>query len=165
MKLSNRAALMIVVLALAACAPAAEQVVVEEPDTTEADIEAINEVVDTYFETMELEDLDAHMALWAEDGVLHRNALPVVSGTAAIRASVVDLFEQLDWDFTRTDVEVDAAEDLGYHLSRYTLVHPATEDRDEITYYGSTMVILRRQSDGTWKISRYIWNNRGPDQE
>ena len=44
MKLLSIAVLMVIVLAFAACAPAAEEVVVEEPDTTEADTEASSQV-------------------------------------------------------------------------------------------------------------------------
>ena len=164
MKLLSSAALMFVVLAFVACAPAPEEVVVEEPDTTETDIAAIREVVAAYHDSMEAEDLDAHMAVFADDSEIHRNSESVVFGKDSIRAVGAREFEQYDWDFEFSSEEVEAAGDLGYYLGAYHLIQPA-QDGETQTYYGSTMVILRRQADGIWKITRYMWNNRPPAEQ
>jgi uncharacterized protein (TIGR02246 family) len=155
---------MVAVLAFVACAPAPEQVVGEEPDTTEADIAAIREVVATYHDSMEAEDLDAHMATYADDCELHRSAEPVVVGMDRIRAVAERNFERFDWGFEFSSEEVEASGDLGYYLGEYKLTHP-DPDGETLTYYGSTMVILRRQADGAWKITRYMYNNRPGEAE
>jgi uncharacterized protein (TIGR02246 family) len=164
MKLFSSAVLILVALALVACAPATEEVVVEEPDTTEADIAAIREVVATYHDTMEAEDLDAHMATYADDCELHANGEPVAVGKEEIRRVGARNFRQFDWDFEFSSEEVDAVGDLGYYLGINTVTQP-DEDGETRTYHGSTMVILRRQADGAWKITRYMWNNRPPAEE
>lgn len=164
MKLLNGAVLLSVALAFVACAPTTEEVVVEEPDTTEADIAAIREVVATYHDTMEAEDLDAHMAVYADDCELHANGEAVAVGKEAIRRVGARNFRQFDWDFEFASEEVEAAGDLGYYLGIYTLVQP-DEGGETRTYHGSTMVILRRQADGAWKITRYMWNNRPPTEQ
>ena len=78
MKFLSSAILMFVVVAFVACAPAPEEVVVEEPDTTEADIAAIREVVNTFYSTRMAEDLDAQMEIFADDAEVHRNGAAVV---------------------------------------------------------------------------------------
>jgi uncharacterized protein (TIGR02246 family) len=159
MKLMSSAVLMLAVLAFAACAAPPEEVVVEEPDTTEADIAAIRQVVNAYHDTMEVEDLDAHIALFADDYQVHRDGESVVFGKEAIREVGIHEFEQYDWDFEYSSEEVQASGNLGYYLGTYEL-NRTNQAGETLTSFGSTMVILRRQADGAWKITRYMYNSR-----
>jgi uncharacterized protein (TIGR02246 family) len=159
MKWLSSTVLMFVVLASTACAPAAEEVEVEEPDTTEADIAAIREVVNAFHDTMEVKDLDAHMALFADDYQLHRDGESVVFEKEAIREVGRHNLEQYDWDFEYISEEVEVSGDLGYYLGTHELTR-TSQAGDTISGAGSTMVILRRQDDGAWKITRYMYNSR-----
>jgi ketosteroid isomerase-like protein len=149
---------------LLASRTAEQPTAVEEPDTTEADIAAIKEVVNAYHDTMEVEDLDAHIALFADDYQVHRDGESVVFGKEAIREVGIQSFEQYDWDFEFSSEEVQASVELGYYLGTYEL-NRFNQAGDSLTGFGSTMVILQRQADGTWKITRYMYNSRPREQE
>ncbi len=163
MKLLGGAVVMFIVL-VAACAPAPQEVVIEEGPSVEADRESIRGVVNAHWDARMAEDLEAEMDTWADDAQLHRNSLTVLSGKEAIRAFAADEVEQYDWEWEFTSEEVDATGDLGFHLGTFTLTQ-TDQSGEARTYYGSTMLILRRQSDGAWKISRYMWNNRPPAEQ
>ena len=110
------------------------------------------------------DDLDAEMDTWADDAQFHRSGRSVVIGKEAIRSVVADDIEQYDWSFTYSSEDVGAAGDLGYYLGTYMLTR--TDQSGEAgTFYGSTMMILRRQADGTWKITRYMFNTRPGAEE
>jgi uncharacterized protein (TIGR02246 family) len=154
---------MFLVLALSACAAAPEEVVVEEPDTTEADIAAIREVVNTFYSTRMPEDLDAQMEIFADDAQVHRNGAGVLVGKEEIRSVFEWGFDRWDFDFTIDVRDVQVSGDLGYLINTFALAR--TEQNGEVNYYyGSAMWILQRQADSTWKITRYIWNNRPQEQ-
>jgi len=72
--------------------------------------------------------------------------------------------ERFGWEFTFGSEEVEAAGDLGYYLATFTLTQ-TDESGEARTYYGSQIAILRRQAEGTWKITRYMWNNRPPAEQ
>ena len=73
-------------------------------------------------------------------------------------------FEEYDWDFEYSSEEVEASGDLGYYLGTYELTRTG-QGGNTLTGFGSTMVILRRQADGAWKITRYMYNSRPPEEE
>jgi ketosteroid isomerase-like protein len=161
---------MIVVLGFVPCAPAPEEVVVEEPDTTEpdttepdtteADIAAIREVVGGFYADRTEGNLEAEMELFAANAQVHRNQAPVLSGEDEIRTAFAWFHEHYDIvEFPFDPEEVLVSGDLGYLLNTFSIVRN-DPDGETRTYYGSAIWILRRQDDGSWKITRYMWNDR-----
>jgi uncharacterized protein (TIGR02246 family) len=163
MKLLSSAVLMFVVLAFAACAPAAEEVVVEEPDTTAADIAAIQALVEAWSTTYDLEDPEPYMALYAEDAELWANWGPILHGRDAIRSWVVENF--IEGSMTSSSKEREVIGGVAYDFGTFELATVPGEGEEARTIYGKYVLVMHRQADGSWKVARYMWNNTPPPGE
>ena len=106
MRLLSSAALMFVVLAFAACAPAAEDVVVEETPSTEAEAEAIRSTNDEYELAVMATDLDGWLAFWTNDAVWMYDGMPALTGKDASRP----VFEEYFGAFTTEAFNINSEE-------------------------------------------------------
>lgn len=163
MRMPSSAVLMFVVLALAACAPAPEEVVVEEPDTTEADVAAVQALVEAWRAGNELPDWEPFLALFSDDAQIYANWGPVVDGKDAIRSFVTETFFQGPMTISSNEREVMGA--VAYELGTFVLGPILQEGEQPRTIYGKYLLIMRRQADGSWKLTRFMWNNTPPPEE
>ena len=154
-----------ILLSIVACAPAAEEAV-EEPDTTEADVEAINKVLGDYESALNAGNLDSVMPLYADDAVLMPLNAPVQVGEQAIRAFYqTNIFEQLTLDLTFTPAETEILGEWAFVRADIT---GTVTDKDSIEpdqVDNKAMFLLRQDDDGSWKIARYIFNDNNPPSE
>ena len=121
---------------------------------------AIEAAVERYVEASNKGDAATMASLYAEDAVLlppdHepiRGRARSASGTSGGKAPTSAL------KVTTLAVEVDGS--LGYLVGRYNL--PATEE--EPADSGKYVMCLKRQRDGSWKLTADIWNQSGDDEE
>ncbi len=121
--------------------------------------EAINEFWVEYASTYSAGDIDAWVSLWTEDGVQMPPGEPPVVGKDQIivrNQGVADTFAvEMDID----NEEVNVAGDLAYSRGTFTSVLTPREGGQSISVDGKFMTILVRQSDGSWKIHRDIFNS------
>jgi len=103
-------------------------------------------------------DADALAALYAEDAVLLPPDHEPIQGRDAIGAF---WREGTDEGLEVTTLTVDVDGDLGYLVGRYRL--PATDE--EPADSGKYVMCLRRQRDGSWKLTADIWNRSGDAAE
>ncbi len=137
--------------------------VAERADTTAADRAAIDRLRDAYQATFTAGDVDGHVDLYAEDARVLRNANSILVGREAIRAAAQEGFSQLESEFHSSSEQVELMGDVAFDQGTFELTQTSVEGGETNVFYGSYVLISRRQSDGSWKISRYIWNNRpGP---
>jgi uncharacterized protein (TIGR02246 family) len=119
---------------------------------------AIEAAVASYVSASNQGDADALAALYADDAVLLPPDHEPIQGREAIGA-----FWQQGTDegleIRMLRVEVDG--DLGYLVGRYNL--PATEE--EPADSGKSVMCLRRQPDGSWRLTADIWNRSGEADE
>ena len=119
---------------------------------------AIEAAVASYVTASNQGDADALAALYTEDAVLLPPDHEPVQGREAIGA----FWEQgtdPGLEIRMLRVEVDG--DLGYLVGRYNLPATAEEPADS----GKYVMCLRRQRDGSWKLTADIWNRSGDADE
>ena len=149
--------LLFVVLFLSACQPVAEQ--------TEADVAAIEALVEEWHAARETGDVAAMVALRTNDVVRMPPGAPTSRGKQAVEDFFRGLFEQFwvegAWPVEGTE-EIVVADGWAFHLSEYMLKLIPKAGGEPSEMRGNIMVIFRQQSDGSWKIAREIWNQDDP---
>ncbi len=145
-----------------ACAPVAEQPAPEPAPTIEADVAAINRVNDEYTNALNAGDAAAYVALHAEDAVVMPPNQPATIGQEANRARIQRFFDQNTLEIARAIEEVVVAGDWAFsrHTSTGTVTPKAGGGPSEI--HDNGIAIFQRQPDGSWKITRYIFNSNTP---
>src|SRR5882724_11217194 len=115
---------------------------------------AIEAAVQRYVEASNQGDADALASLYADDAML----LPPDHEPVRGRAAIGDFWRQgTDEGLEVTTLTVEVDGDLGYLVGRYNL--PATDE--EPADSGKYVMCLKRQRDGSWKLSADIWNRSG----
>jgi uncharacterized protein (TIGR02246 family) len=122
------------------------------PDRT--DRQGIEAAVSRYVAASNRGDADALTQLYAEDAVLLPPSHEPIEGRDAIGAF---WHQGTDQGLEVTTLKVEVNGDLGYLVGRYHL--PATEE--EPADSGKYVMCLKRQSDGSWKLTADIWNSSG----
>jgi uncharacterized protein (TIGR02246 family) len=149
------------VLAGTGCQPVAQ----EPSSLSEADVAAIEAFYETFLEAERANDWEGVAALMAEDAVIMPMGHPALDGPAGYSEYVAPLVEDYGveiTDFAGTILEIDGRGDLAY--LRGTWSHTMTMDGvpEPTNEAGKQLIILRRQSDGSWLASEWIWNSDGP---
>lgn len=117
---------------------------------------AIEAAVRRYVAASNAGDAEALAGLYADDAVLLPPDHEAVRGREAIGAYWSHGTDE-GLEVTTLSVEVDGG--LGYLVGRYRL--PATDE--EPADSGKYVMCLKRQRDGSWKLTADIWNQNGDD--
>ncbi len=151
------------VAAMAACVPAEQepQPVVEMPDTTEADVAAIEELADEYFAAVNTGDAERYLACFADDAIWMPPNEPLVAGKQAWTDANPDAFADFTLDLTAMHEEVQVVGDWAFVRNGVTGTFTPSEG-DPVQVDGKGIWILQRQADGSWKISHTIRNGNLP---
>ena len=163
MRLLSSAVLLFAVLAFVACAPAAEEAVVEETPSTEAEVEAIHSTNDEYALARMANDLDASLAFWTDDAVWMTDGMPAFTFSRAE-------FEEWFGSFTTEAFNINSEEtvvsgDWAYDRGTFTETMVLVGGSESIQTDAKYLVIMRRQADGSWKYARFIFNSNTPPPE
>ncbi len=150
------------VVALAACAPATQEPAAEEPPCTEADMEAINKVLEQEVAAINAGDVEAFAALFTDDAVLMAPGEPAVIGTEAVRSWAQDFSDQFTVQYTVTSEEIVVAGNWAFQRLSFTLTLTPAAGGDPIREGAKAIHIYLRQPDGSWKIARDVWNTDNP---
>jgi ketosteroid isomerase-like protein len=88
---------------------------------------------------------------------------PVAKGLQEIRGMLVDLMKDpgLSIEMGSTMTEVAQSGDIGYQRGYYTLHVTDEKTKKPITETGTSLLVYKKQQDGSWKISEDI-NVAGP---
>lgn len=120
---------------------------------------AIEAAVQRYVAASNNGDAEALADLYTEDAMLLPPDHEPIRGREAIGAFWRQGTDQ-GLEVTTLTVEVEG--NMGYLVGRYNL--PATEE--EPADSGKYVMCLRRQRDGSWKLTADIWNRSGdPDED
>jgi uncharacterized protein (TIGR02246 family) len=155
-------------MSLSACAPQREKRAEPEVDKStriDADVEAIKRVNVDLIEAFNAGDTSAAVALVMDDAVDLPPNRPAVIGKEAIRSFVQSDFNRFTWDFTDEIVEVEVSGDLAVMWTNYSVTLSPKDGGEPIESSGKWLKVLKRQSDGSWKFSRNIWNSDNPPPE
>jgi uncharacterized protein (TIGR02246 family) len=119
---------------------------------------AIQAAIRRYVDASNQGDATTLASLYAEDAMLLPPDHEPIKGRAAIGAFWEQGTDE-GLEVTNLDLEVDG--NLGYLVGRYHL--PATQD--EPADSGKYVMCLKRQRDGSWKLTADIWNRSGDEDD
>lgn len=159
-------------------APAA-QVTPTAPESsraTELDTGAIGQVRDRYIAAVNDGDLDALMALWADNGTLSPPGQASAKGRLAIRVWYQKMFSKADADVDITSSESRIAGDMAFDSGTFTMklapkgpspspqgsttpaTGPATAEVGGAQPQSFRYVVfLKREGGGDWKVAEHSW--------
>ena len=146
-------------LLIAGCTPTEP---VEEASTTEADVEAINNVVDQHVSAINSGDAAAEASLYTNDAIKMPTNQPVVTGNEAIRSWTQNMIDQFTLKLAVSSDELKVAGDWAFLRSIYTQSMTPKAGGEPTEDNGKYLVIFERQPDGCWKAARDIWNSDNP---
>ena len=158
MRIQTSAAMFLfVALTLSACQPAVEQ--------TEADVAAIQALVQAWGVAVEAGDVSGIVALYTDDIVQMPPDAPANIGKQAIEEYYrggLELFSvEATWPVEGTE-EIIVADGWAFHVSEYILRFIPKADGETIEERGKIIEICQQQPDGSWKFAREIWNRNSP---
>ncbi len=146
---------------LAACAKSTE----ETPSTgtdREADIAAIRSLIAQKDSTVTAGQAEQFMSLLSDDIIWMAPNHPALVGRDAVWEALGPRFPDLNMDHVGTVDELRVAGDWAYARSSYVLRVTPKAGGDTIEEVGKGFYILGRHADGSWKITRGIWNSDHP---
>lgn len=123
---------------------------------SKADQTAIHQAQENDVKLTNAQDWEGDLALYAEDAILMPPNQAAVQGKAPIQAwmqaypPISNLQEQ--------SLEIEGQGDLAYDRGTYsmTVSHVGAPSTDD---HGKYLTIWRKQADGSWKISRAMFNS------
>jgi uncharacterized protein (TIGR02246 family) len=150
---------------LPACAPPAEEVakpVTEEAPSTEADVAAIKSVDKKFLAAMNAGDASTMLNLCADDIVIMPPNETAVTGREATGSWTQSFVDNITVDETWSSEEVVVFGDWAFSRGTWAGTNTPKAGGEAIQDNGKYLWILKRQSDGSWKYARFIWNSDNP---
>jgi uncharacterized protein (TIGR02246 family) len=139
----------------AACRPAAVE---QQATTTGPDVEAVTAWLAQYADAVDAGDMETMLALIADDAVLIPPDAPPTSGMAAIRPEMESYFRDYTMQTNAQPDEVVVAGDLAFVRASYTDIVTPKGEGEPIEGSGVWLILLRKQSDGSWKLWREMYS-------
>lgn len=126
------------------------------------------DAIDAFYASVEEADVEARIALFAEDVVMMPNHWTMVRGKEDVaemfRRSAGAVFKLKE----REVVRLEASGDLAYTVNSYFYTYHAPGDPEQ-WHRTKNVHVWRRDAAGTWKLTVDIWNSDVPlaefDQE
>jgi len=123
----------------------------------EADVEAIKSLSDEIMKAYNEGDLEVLMAIVAKDVVFMPPGKPALIGKEAIR-NWHD-FDKISFDVNITVEEVQVLGDWAFMRDIWIGTVTQKEGGEKFELNNKSLILLRRQTDGTWKLSHTIFNS------
>ena len=150
--------LMILPLVILLCFTFGCQAYEEKPTVDiEADVEAIKSLSDEIMKAYNEGDLEALTAIVAEDVVFMPPGKPALIGKEAMR-NWHD-FDKISIDVNITVEEVQVLGDWAFMRNIWIGTVTQKEGGEKFELNNKSLILLRRQTDGTWKLSHTIFNS------
>jgi uncharacterized protein (TIGR02246 family) len=132
-------------------------------DSTPSDLEGINLLQQRVDQAIVAGDTEAYVALITVDAVLMPPNAPAVVGREAIRAWSNATSKQFRFqDYQSSDDEVVVAGDWAFRRASAEWVLIPLPSGEPIRESGKFIIIYERQTDGSWRLARDIWNSSMP---
>jgi len=135
----------------------------EEPAVdVAADVEAIKGIIDEITRTWNEGDYEGNMVLIDEEAMFLLANGPTLKGIEEIRSLYSNSFNMNTFDLTTTTDEIHVCGDLAFSRDNWKgSINP--KDGSKPTLFDNKVItIFKRQSDGSWKIWRVIYNSNTP---
>lgn len=125
---------------------------------SEEDVAAIRDLFQRFDDTANTGDAAGWMTLLTDDVLWMVPNQAMLVSKEAVRTRVQPFFDQLDMEHAIRLEEIEGAGEWAFVRGTYgfrTTPKAGGETSEEI---GKFIYMLKRQSDGSWKIARAIWN-------
>ena len=153
----NRSVLaLILASALWGCAPNTEQLSLDQ------DLAAIDEFNRQYLQAINDEDIEALSRLTTEGHIMLAPNRPPLIGKTANDESNGRAFELFEIDETWTPVETHIAGDWAWQRGSFTVAATPRAGNETSRTAGSFLRIYERQPDGSWRMTRDMFNSDVP---
>ncbi|MDH3292335.1 MAG: SgcJ/EcaC family oxidoreductase [Gemmatimonadota bacterium] len=136
----------------------------QQATTTQVDAEAIMMMLAEYDTAATAGNVDAYMALYADDAVSMPPDAPARTGKEEIRAAFVAFLEENTVQLTSQVDEVRVSGDLAFLRVAYDETVTPKAGGEPTQLHGKWLVILERQPDGSWKWWHEMWSNYTPPE-
>ena len=132
--------------------------------SVEADIAAIEDVLNQYVLALETGDLELYLSLHTDDVVKMGPNAPATFGQEELRASTKPLLDDFTCEMTIYSEEIQVNGDWAFNRCTYTLsITPKAGGETIIAEPdGKALGIYKRQADGSWKLSHDCYNSNVP---
>ena len=154
---------LLVFVVLIGCGPATEK---PDPAAEAAqrtkDIEAVKAIPAKYAVAYNAADTAGLAAVYANDAIRMPPNEPPVVGNEAITASFQAIFDQFTPGLKLSPEEVNVDGGLGFIRGTYEITLTPRAEGETMQDDGKYVVIVQKQSDGSWKTYRAIWNSNNP---
>jgi len=110
-------------------------------------------------------NIDALLELWTEDTLLMNPNEQIIQGRAGV-AEYYKAFETATMKEHKHELlEVDGYGDIAYARGAYKVVYVLEGIDEPVEDKGKTLLILRKQSNGSWLIALFSWSSDLPISE
>ncbi len=125
----------------------------------------VKELLGNYERVLNASDVEGILKLYAQDGVFMPQHSPTHVGKDAIRAAYEHVFEAIDLDVVFDIIEVEIISDQ-WAFARTTSSGTTTINADgaKVPESNQELFLLGKQTNGEWKIARYIFSTMNPRQ-
>jgi len=138
--------------------------VTEENVDVEADIAAIEDVLNQYAVAVNTGDFELWLSLHADDVVKMPPDAPAIFGREALRANKQPAWDNFTLEMALYPEQAEVSGDLGFARGTYTLSITPKAGGETISAMpdGKYSTICKRQADGSWKIYIDCYNSNVP---
>jgi uncharacterized protein (TIGR02246 family) len=127
------------------------------------DLNAVKDVMGQFAMAINSGNLDAWMALWADDGIQMFPGAPSRVGKRQIYEGMKPAFDQFILEMKILNEELRVSGDIAFARGTYTESLTPKAGGEKEDYDGKYLTVLERQSDGTWKVIRDCFNSNVPE--
>ncbi len=128
----------------------------------EADIAAIEEVLNQYAVAFNAGDLELWLSLMTDETIKMPPDAPAIFGKEELRANNEPLFDNFTLEMALFPEEAQVDGDLGFARGTYTFLLTPKAGGEPIYMDGKYLTIWKRQADGSWKMSHDCYNSNVP---
>ena len=155
--------LLLTLIAGFGCQPASQQ---PDPEAKAAamaaDRAAIDKLRGDYQSAFNSNDGSAVGAYFTESAVSMPPNHEALKGKQAIADFTGAMFEGMGAELTISSEEVELAGDWAFERGSYTMKLTPKKEGEAMAEKGKYIVILQKQTDGSWKLAREVWNSDDP---
>ena len=136
--------------------------------STDADIDQIKALQIKWNQAVEMGDIDGYISVLDEEIELIPTDAPAFQGTESYRGMLEGVFSTSTFDIEVVDAgTIEVEGNMAYARYDY-IIHTTSIPSDSIqttttvSSYRKFLDVMRRQSDGSWRVYKHIWNYNEP---
>jgi uncharacterized protein (TIGR02246 family) len=138
---------------------------INPPETEDADLSSLYEFLSHAGEAVNKGDVEAEVNRFTPDGIYMWPGAPSIEGHDALRKWFEKRFSQVEVELENETLELEVMGDWAFERGR-SVAKIRRKTGDSVrTVRGKYLNILRRQADGTWRVTRRIRNADHPTKE